>query len=513
MFNMLVTANRTFPVIIIMLTCVAANRANTRRRVVSMPRSIDIPADFASMRTLVLMLRMFVAAYRANAVFVIMSGRFMSNAANFANMSGIVIVSGMCITANRAYTVLVDMFERLISSTACLANVFGGILVIGMLVAADSAGAAVVIVRTFFTAHCALARSRIVIVCGHYIAAYRANMRTRKIMSTFLAAHDALTCCSIVIVHGHGITADRADVRTRKIVCTFFTAHGAFARCRVVIVIGHSITADSTDMRSRKIVCTFFAAHGALARCRVVIVIGRGISADSADMRTFVIVHSMFIIAYRTNAVLVFMLTCVAANRADPRFGIENVPRSIGVSANFASMRTLVLMRRMLVIAYRARAVFVNMSGRFMSNAADFADMCGIVIVSGVLITAYSTGAAVVIMRTFFAAHRTFSRFGIVVMLCRNKSADCTLVRSYEAMLRNFMRLTANHTFVRCVIHMLVIVGHGRVFRKRIRQCGTVRRDEPAAAETCDGFGDVPGAYAFAAAADRYTVHQTVAEE
>ena len=368
MFNMLVTANRTFPVIIIMLTCVAANRANTRRRVVSMPRSIGISANFASMRTLVLMRRMLVSAYRANSVFVIMFGRFISNAAS-------------------------------------LANVFGGILVTGMLVAADSAGAVFVIMRTFF------------------------------------AAHGAFACCGVVIVRGHGITA------------------------------------------------------------------------NSADMRTFVIVRDMFMIAYRANAVLVFMLTCVAANRADPRFGIESVPRSIGISADFASMRTLVLMRRMLVIAYRAHSVFIDMFGRFMSNAADFADMCGIVFVTGMLITAYRASAVVVIMHAFFATHGTLTRCRVVIVRIGNKVAYRTLVRAFENMRAAFMRRTANGAFVGCAVYMLVIVGHGRVFRKRIRQCGTVRRDEPAAAETCDGFGDVPGAYAFAAAADRYTVHQTVAEE
>ena len=162
MFNMLVTANRTFPVIIIMLTCIAANRANTRRRVVSMPRSIGISANFASMRTLVLMRRMLVSAYRANSVFVIMFGRFISNAAS-------------------------------------LANVFGGILVSGMLITADSTGAAVVVMCTFLAAHGAFACCSIVIVCGRGISADRANMRIFKIMFNMLVAANR-TFTAIVIM-------------------------------------------------------------------------------------------------------------------------------------------------------------------------------------------------------------------------------------------------------------------------------------------------------------------------
>ena len=145
MFNMLVTANRTFPVIIIMLTCVAANRANTRRRVVSMPRSIGISANFASMRTLVLMRRMLVIAYRARAVFVNMFGRFMRRAADRANMIDVVFVVGMLEAANGACTAFVIMFA-------------------------------------LFTAHGALTCCRVVIVRGHGMTADDTSMQVFKVM-------------------------------------------------------------------------------------------------------------------------------------------------------------------------------------------------------------------------------------------------------------------------------------------------------------------------------------------
>ena len=204
-----------------------------------------------------------------------------------------------------------------------------------------------------------------------------------------------------------------------------FSTHRALARFGIVIMRGHGIAADGTSMRVFKVMLgVFVTANSTLPAFVSMFARFMSSSANLADVIDIVFMSSMLVAANRTFPAIVNMLANFSTNSTNSGFGVVSMPRCIGISADFASMRTLVLMRRMFVAAYRANSVFIDMFGRFISNTADLTDMSGIVIVSGVYVAADSAGAAVVVMCTFLAAHGAFARCRVVIVNGHGITAD-----------------------------------------------------------------------------------------
>ena len=102
--------------------------------------------------------------------------------------------------------------------------------------------------------------------------------------------------------------------------------------------------------------------------------------------------------------------------------------------------------------ADRARAVFVNMFGRFMRRAADRANMIDVVFVVGMLEAANGACTAFVIMFALFTAHGALTCCRVVIVRGHGMTADDTSMRVFKVMFG--MLVTANRTFP-AIINML----------------------------------------------------------